>query len=147
MPLPIVPPAAKTSSPFTSFRPDHVGIRVDDIDAAIAWYTNTLDFRVMHSMTLGERRFVYMAPPVHDDFWIELCGGEESLPRPSKGEIRVAGWDHLCLRVDNADDAVEELRRRGVTIVRPPFDVPPLSHRIAFFADPWGNLFELFQHI
>ena len=40
-----------------------------------------------------------------------------------------------------------ELKRRGVTIVSEPVDVPNISRRFAFFADPWGNLFELTQRI
>jgi len=38
---------------------------------------------------------------------------------------------------------VAELRRRGVTIVTEPFDLPVINRRLAFFADPYGNLFEL----
>lgn len=147
MPMPNVFPATKTSSPFTAFRPDHIGLRVADLEAAIAWYANTLDFRVMHTMALGERRFVYLAPPVHDDVWIELLGGQKTSPRRQTDDAMLSGWDHVCLRVDNADDAIAELRRRGVTIVREPFDVPPISRRIAFFSDPWDNLFELVQRI
>ncbi len=54
MPLPTVFPAAKALSPFASWRGDHAGIRVLHVDAAIAWYTEKLDFRVMHTMPYGE---------------------------------------------------------------------------------------------
>jgi glyoxylase I family protein len=145
MPMPSVFPAIKGSSPFAAFRPHHVGLRVADLDAAIGWYTGTLDFRVMHRMTLGERQFVYLAPAVHDDFWIELLGGQKTYTRPSTEDAMLAGWDHICLRVESADETIAELKRRGVTIFREPFDVAPISHRIAFFSDPWGNTFELFQ--
>jgi lactoylglutathione lyase/glyoxylase I family protein len=47
--------------------------------------------------------------------------------------------------VDDVDATIDELRRRGVTIVTEPFDLPVISRRLAFFADPWGNLFELAQ--
>ena len=57
----------------------------------------------------------------------------------------LAGWDHVCLRVESADETIAQLKRRGVTILREPFDVAPISHRIAFFSDPWGNIFELFE--
>jgi len=43
------------TSPFTSWRGDHVGLRVPDFEAAAAWYTGTLDFRLMRTMALGEK--------------------------------------------------------------------------------------------
>jgi lactoylglutathione lyase/glyoxylase I family protein len=33
--------------------------------------------------------------------------------------------------------------RRGVAIVGEPFDLEAIGRRLAFFADPWGNLIEL----
>ena len=39
------------------------------------------------------------------------------------------------------------LKRRGVTIVSEPRDVAEIGRRFAFFADPWGNLFEVIQPI
>jgi len=38
---------------------------------------------------------------------------------------------------------VAELRRRAVHIVAEPFTVPAVSRKLAFIADPFGNLFEL----
>ncbi len=46
-------------------------------------------------------------------------------------------------RVDNVDAAVAELKRRGVKIFSEPHDVAAMGLRIAFFADPWGNLLEV----
>ena len=42
---------------------------------------------------------------------------------------------------------IDELKRRGVTIVSQPHDVAAMGLRVAFFADPWGNLFEVIQSI
>ena len=47
--------------------------------------------------------------------------------------------------VDSVDATVDELRRRGVSIVAEPFDLPVINRRLAFFGDPWGNLYELAQ--
>ena len=38
---------------------------------------------------------------------------------------------------------VAELRRRGVTIVTEPFKLDDISRKLAFIADPFGNLIEL----
>jgi lactoylglutathione lyase/glyoxylase I family protein len=49
--------------------------------------------------------------------------------------------------VDDVDATVAELRRRSVTIVTEPFVLPVIQRRLAFFADPFGNLFELAEVI
>jgi glyoxylase I family protein len=53
----------------------------------------------------------------------------------------------MGLRVDNVDHTINELKRRGATIVSEPHDVAAMGLRVAFFADPWGNLFEVIQQI
>jgi glyoxylase I family protein len=45
--------------------------------------------------------------------------------------------------VDNISGTVDQLRQRGVTIVEGPFKLDLISRRLAFLADPWGNLIEL----
>jgi lactoylglutathione lyase/glyoxylase I family protein len=59
--------------------------------------------------------------------------------------LHLGGYHHLCLTVDSVDATVKELRRRGVAILGGPFDRESISRRLAFFADPWGNLIELAQ--
>jgi catechol 2,3-dioxygenase-like lactoylglutathione lyase family enzyme len=151
MAMPTVFPAVNTSSPFASWKGDHGGIRVPDFDAAVAWYTEKLDFRVMHSWPYGEITFAFISPAVDDSFRLELVAGPGAADRPTYenlgDSLALLGWHHLCLRVDSIDGTVEELKRRGVTIVSEPLDVPSISRRFAFFADPWGNLFELTETI
>jgi len=45
--------------------------------------------------------------------------------------------------VSDIEATVAELRRRGVTIVTEPFTLEVIDRKLAFFADPWGNLIEL----
>ena len=61
--------------------------------------------------------------------------------------LTVTGLNHVCLSVDSVDDALDELRRRGVDVVNPPFEIDDISARLAFFRDPWGNMFELSESI
>jgi glyoxylase I family protein len=53
----------------------------------------------------------------------------------------------LGIRVDDVDATVDELKRRGVKIVSEPHDVAAMGLRLAFFADPWGNLLEVIAPI
>ena len=60
---------------------------------------------------------------------------------PTEGEE----YHELYLMCDDIDATVAELRRRGVTIVTEPFELPVINRRLAFLADPFGNLVELAQ--
>jgi catechol 2,3-dioxygenase-like lactoylglutathione lyase family enzyme len=136
-------------SPFASWKGDHVGIRVPDFQAAADWYTGTLDFRLLQSMALGDKTLAFLALPGDDGLRIEFIAGPGCTPRPDYEQLidthAVAGWHHLCLRVDDVDAALAELERRQVRIVSAARDVPGLGLRFAFFSDPWGNLIELTQ--
>jgi len=57
--------------------------------------------------------------------------------------LRTPSLHHFCVHVDSVDATLAELRARGVEIVEEPFLVPAISRRLAFVADPFGNLIEL----
>ena len=59
----------------------------------------------------------------------------------------MSGWHHPGFSVDSVDTVIDELKRRDVTVASEPHDVPAMGLRVAFFADPWGNLFEVIQAI
>jgi catechol 2,3-dioxygenase-like lactoylglutathione lyase family enzyme len=142
-------PAANASSPFASWKVDHAGIRVPDFEEAVAWYSNTLDFRLLRTVAIGELTFGFFSPAADDSFSFEILAGPGAAERPPyenlHGSYTLSGWHHLGIRVDSVDDAVDQLKRRGVKVVSEPHDVPALGLRLAFFADPWGNLLEVIQ--
>ena len=47
------------------------------------------------------------------------------------------------MSVKSIEATVGTLRARGVPIVTEPFVLPAISRKLAFFADPFGNLVEL----
>jgi catechol 2,3-dioxygenase-like lactoylglutathione lyase family enzyme len=57
--------------------------------------------------------------------------------------LKYAGYHHLCVHVASVDDSLAKLQDLGVTIVAEPFVPPAISRKLAFFADPFGNLIEL----
>jgi len=125
----------------------HVAIRVPDYQRTKDWYTSKLDFRVVHEWPYGDLELAYLAPAADDGFHLEILGGTDPTPKivfDDLGEsLGVAGYHHFCLNVAGVDEVLAELRRRAVTIVGEPFDLPALGRRLAFFADLWGNMIEL----
>jgi len=145
------PPAHNTTSPFASMNGHHVAVRVPDFEAAKRWYVEKLDFRVIHEWRYADLQLAYVGPATDDHFYIELLGDGEPKPVPKPvytnlgDSLRLAGYHHFCLNVRDMDAAIAEFRRRGVTIVTEPFELPVISRRLAFIADPFGNLVELAQ--
>ena len=146
-------PAANTASAFADMRGHHVALRVPDFDVAKNWYVEKLDFRVVHEWPFADERLAYLAPANDDHFMIEILGGGDPLPidapayKDLADSLRYSGLHHFCINVADIEASVAELRRRGVTIVAEPFKLDDISRKLAFFADPFGNLIELAEVI
>lgn len=91
----------------------------------------------------------YLAAANDDRCVVEIVGDGDTPPSPvaATGDLFASfgkgGYHHFCFSVPCVDGAVGELKQRGVTIIAEPFEVAEFGRRIAFFADPFGNLFEL----
>ena len=144
-------PAPNTRSPFASMKGHHVAMRVPDFEVAKRWFVEKLDFRVVHEWPYADQHLAYVAPPTDDTFFVEILGDGDPKPIPKPvysdlgDSLRLAGYHHFCLNVRDIDATVAELRRREVTIVTEPFELPAINRRLAFLADPFGNLIELAQ--
>jgi catechol 2,3-dioxygenase-like lactoylglutathione lyase family enzyme len=144
-------PPPNTRSPFASMKGHHVAMRVPDFEAAKRWFVDKLDFRVIHEWPYADQHLAYVAPPTDDAFFVELLGDGDPKPIPKPvytdlgDSLRLAGYHHFCLNVTDIEAAVAELRRRDVAIVTEPFELPVINRRLAFIADPFGNLIELAQ--
>ena len=144
-----IPPAKNTASPFADIRGHHVAVRTPSLAEAKAFYVDKLDFRVVAEWDYADEKLAYLAPATDDHFYIEVLGGGEPGPievRPYTDlgdSLKYRGYHHFCLNVSSVDETVAKLRARGVTIVTEPFVLPAISRKLAFFADPFGNLIEL----
>ena len=144
-------PARNTASAFADMRGHHVALRVTDFAVAKAWYVEKLDFRVVHEWPFADEQLAYLAPANDDHFMIELLGGGEPLPIAKAAyadlgdSLRYAGYHHFCINVADIEKTVAQLEARGVTIVSQPFELDAIGRKLAFFADPFGNLIELAQ--
>jgi glyoxylase I family protein len=144
-----IPPAHNSASPFADMRGHHVAVRTPDLETAKRWYVETLDFRVVAEWDYADQKLAYIAPSTDDHFFVEILGGGDPGPRDVRpyidlgDSLKYASYHHFCLNVSSVDETVKKLRARGVKIVTEPFVLPAISHRLAFFCDPFGNLIEL----
>ena len=117
--------------------------------AALAWNGESpkKDFHVAREWPVGELRYAWLCPAGDGSLHIEIVGGNAPEPNPEFGTIEetleYSGYHHVCIDVANLDRALEALRRRGVAALGDPIVMAAVGRRIAFIADPWGNLVEL----
>jgi catechol 2,3-dioxygenase-like lactoylglutathione lyase family enzyme len=142
-------PAKNMDSPFADMRGHHVGLRTSSLSKAKDFYVGNLDFRVVAEWDYGDEQLAYLAPPTDDHFYIEVLGGGDKLPTEVRSytnlgdSLKYGGYHHFCLNVASVEGTLAKLRARDVAIVTEPFVLPAISRKLAFFADPFGNLIEL----
>lgn len=115
----------------------HTAVRVRDLDAALAFYCDTLGFEVLHRFA-GHRRpctIVFVAQPGDAGAQVELVWYHD----PEERERR-AGFSHLGYEVDDIYAECAALLARGATL-----QLPPSDGFMAFLRGPDGVQFELLQ--
>lgn len=120
----------------------YTGLRVRDMNRAIAFYTTVLGFHLRKRKriddTNGEIAELLARPG--DEHYIELNAYGAGSPH-DEPFVRGSELDHLCLEVDDVDAEVERLRALGVRIVTEPHMQG--RFRLAYFEDPDGATWEL----
>jgi catechol 2,3-dioxygenase-like lactoylglutathione lyase family enzyme len=114
---------------------------VHNVDAAIAFYTKLLDFKLeMHPapafamLSLGDLRLVLSAPN-------PAGGGGQSMPDGTKPEP--GGWNRFAVEVADLAGTVDALRKAGARFRND--IVTGVGGKQILLEDPSGNPIELFQ--
>ncbi|WVT76792.1 VOC family protein (plasmid) [Sinorhizobium chiapasense] len=117
----------------------NVRYMVDDVEAAIAWYTTHLGFSVLSSHAPA------FADVQRGALRLLLSGPTSSAgrPMPDGQKPGPGGWNRIHLIVDDLKAEVERLRHAGVTF-RNDIVTGPGGAQI-LLVDPSGNVVELFQ--
>ncbi|BBZ16274.1 VOC family protein [Mycolicibacterium gadium] len=113
---------------------------VDDVDAAVDFYTSVFQFEVamrpapgFAMLTRGELRLLLNSPGAG--------GAGQTLADGSRPEP--GGWNRFQLQVDDLDEAVSGMRKVGADFRIDVID--GRGGRQALVPDPAGNLVEVFQ--
>lgn len=113
---------------------------VDDVDAAVDFYTSVFQFEVamrpapgFAMLTRGELRLLLNSPGAG--------GAGQALADGSRPEP--GGWNRFQLQVDDLDEAVAGMRKVGADLRIDVID--GRGGRQALVPDPAGNLVEVFQ--
>ena len=117
----------------------NVRYMVDDVPAAIDFYTTQLGFGVLTNFSLA------FADVKRGNLRLLLSGHTSSAgrPMPDGRQPGPGGWNRIHLLVDDIETEVARLRRGGVTF-RNDIVTGPGGKQI-LLEDPSGNPVELFQ--
>jgi catechol 2,3-dioxygenase-like lactoylglutathione lyase family enzyme len=117
----------------------NVRYMVDDVDAALAFYTTHLGFRLLSSASPA------FADVARGNLRLLLSGPQSSAGRPMPDGRRPGpgGWNRIHLIVEDIDAEVARLRDAGATF-RNDIVTGPGGKQI-LLEDPSGNVVELFQ--
>jgi catechol 2,3-dioxygenase-like lactoylglutathione lyase family enzyme len=112
---------------------------VDDVEAAVAWYTQHLGFEVISSAAPA------FADVKRGSLRLLLSGPKSSAgrPMPDGEQPKPGGWNRIHLVVDDIEAEVARLRAAGVRF-RNDVVTGPGGAQI-LLQDPSGNFVELFQ--
>jgi glyoxylase I family protein len=133
-----------------AYRLDHVGLAVGDLEAATAWYTTV--FGLSRELTLRVAEIDLDIEMLFDSTYgyrIELLHRPGSVAGakpddPAQAALR-HGFGHIAFDVADLDAAYDRAITHGARSVMSPRPSPEKGVRMAFVADPEGNLLELLQ--
>jgi catechol 2,3-dioxygenase-like lactoylglutathione lyase family enzyme len=146
----------------TSFRPDHLGITVPDLDAAVQFFVDTLGARLLYAEGpvrddaewMQRQLGVHLRAELHAAM-LEMPGGfrlelfEYSAPDQSQAWPRNSDWGgcHLALEVPDIHIAADRLRiMPGVEVMGEVHDTEEAPGAVVqwiYFTTPWGMQLEL----
>jgi catechol 2,3-dioxygenase-like lactoylglutathione lyase family enzyme len=127
--------------PVNVLRLDHVGVMVDDLDAAVAWYSEHLGMSVRDRWQDDAAQMK----------WAHLVVGDvtiEFVQRPGleSRHPMAAGYHHLAIVVASSEQTTGALKEAGGTVVMPPSYFERHHMDWAFVQDPFGNIIEVISY-
>jgi glyoxylase I family protein len=123
-------------------RVHHIAIITADYERSKSFYTNLLGFTILNEYYREERDSYKLDLAFNGEYLIELF----SFPSPPKRLTypEACGLRHLAFEVDDIDQCVLELQRKGVEVGEVRMD-PYTNKKTVFFNDPDNLPLELYE--
>ncbi|HMS72631.1 MAG TPA: methylmalonyl-CoA epimerase [Baekduia sp.] len=98
-------------------RIDHIGIAVDDLDAAINLYENVLGMKLVHRETVTEQGVDAVLFDVGENHVELLAPIGEDTPVGKFLAKNGPGLHHVAYQVSNIEDTLESLKSDGIRLI------------------------------
>ncbi|MCC8121922.1 MAG: VOC family protein [Oscillospiraceae bacterium] len=130
------------------FRPLHCAISVTNLEEAIQWFADILDFQLLSKSEFTPMGFRAAFLSNGADFEMELFEHQNPIPLPPErrfpnDDLQTCGTKHVAFQVDDLDAVLAEFLGKGVEVVMGPrmaFDM-----YVAFIHGPDDVLIEFIQ--
>ena len=96
---------------------DHIGIAVKSIDEALKLWQDTMGIKCHGVEEVAEQKVRTAFLPVDDTEFELLEGTAEDSPVTKFIEKKGEGIQHIAIRVDNIEEALKELKEKGVRLI------------------------------
>ena len=96
---------------------DHIGIAVKSIDESLKFWEDTLGIKCHGVDEVAEQKVKTAFLPVEDTEIELLEGTSEESPVAKFIAAKGEGIHHLAIRVDNLEEALAELKAKGVRLI------------------------------
>lgn len=122
-----------------------LALLIDDYDAAIVYYTETLGFQLMEDTRMSEtKRWVVVSPPGNTGCKLLLAKAANEEQKSRIGN-QTGGRVFLFLHTDDFHRDYANFRSKGVEFIREP-SVEEYG-TVSVFKDRYGNLWDLIQPV
>lgn len=132
-------------------RAHHFGISVPNLEDAVQWYQEKLEFRVLKQFEIAElkMRGAFMGIQGFQLEIIERTGSQPSSMAQATAveQLLLQGIKYIAFAVDDVDKVASTLKQRGVEIAWEPVTFEQLKFRFCHVKDNNGNLIKIVQEL
>ncbi len=96
---------------------DHIGIAVKEIEKAGKFYTDILGLKIEEIENVAEQKVNVAFIPITDSEVELLESTHEDGPVAKYIDAKGEGVQHIAVRVENIQEALEELKAKGVRLI------------------------------
>jgi predicted enzyme related to lactoylglutathione lyase len=123
-------------------------LEVDDHDAALAFYRDTLGLEVRQDVAMEDARWLTVGPKAQPEIGIVLQTAGVARPpedaQTLKALLAKGSLSGLVFETDDVDGLFEKVAASGAEVLQEPMDMP-YGVRDCAFRDPSGNLLRFNQ--
>jgi lactoylglutathione lyase len=123
-------------------RVDHIGVRVRDLDRALAFY-QALGFDLDRKAEGDDVAIIRNAQGVELNLVFNANAGDPAANILMDVADKFPGYTHIALRVTSIPDAIAALKANNFAITQGPVSFGEAGHISVFIRDPDRNVIEL----
>ncbi len=126
---------------------DHIGIAVKNLDEALKFYQETLGLNLSGTEVVEQQKVKVAFLPIGDSEVELLESTEPDGPIAKYIEKKGEGIQHIAYRVDNIEEAIAEMKEKGVRMIdeKPRYGAGGAKIAFCHPKSTYGVLIELCQ--